>query len=43
MGSQKPEIIQKTVDWILSYTNDAKLKILDLGCVPGLYSEKIAI
>lgn len=42
LGSRKPETIRKTVDWILSNTNNEKLNILDLGCGPGLYSEILA-
>lgn len=42
LASRKPETISKTVDWILSQTNEEKLKILDLGCGPGLYSEILA-
>jgi len=42
LGSRKPGTIQKTVDWILSHTNNENLNILDLGCGPGLYSEILA-
>jgi len=42
LASRKPETIQKTVDWVLSHTKKEKLKILDLGCGPGLYSELLA-
>jgi SAM-dependent methyltransferase len=42
LASRKPETIRKTIDWILSHTNKEKLSILDLGCGPGLYSEKLA-
>lgn len=42
LASRKPETISMTVDWILSQTSKEKLSILDLGCGPGLYSEKLA-
>lgn len=42
LASRKPETINKTIDWILSNFADKKLNILDLGCGPGLYSEKFA-
>ena len=41
LASRKPETIRMTVDWILSQTAIEKLSILDLGCGPGLYSEKL--
>ncbi len=43
LGSRKMSTIQKTADWILdSQQGKSKLKILDLGCGPGLYSEIFA-
>lgn len=42
LGSRKPDTIQNTVDWILSQTREEKLRILDLGCGPGLYSTLLA-
>ena len=42
LASRKPATIEKTVEWILSRVNGAELNILDLGCGPGLYTEKLA-
>ena len=42
LGSRKPETIDKTLDWILANSENKQLNILDLGCGPGLYSEKLA-
>jgi len=42
LASRKPDTIKKTVDWILFQTNKENLKILDLGCGPGLYSALLA-
>ena len=43
LGSRKMSTIQKTANWILdSQTEKSNLKILDLGCGPGLYSEIFA-
>lgn len=43
LGSRKMSTIQKTANWILdSQKENRKLKILDLGCGPGLYSEIFA-
>lgn len=42
LASRKESTIVKTVDWILSKTNNKKLNILDLGCGPGLYTERYA-
>lgn len=42
MASRKNESIQKTIDWIFSHVKLPKLSILDLGCGPGLYTEKMA-
>ncbi len=40
LASRKKSTIEKTADWILSTQKPGKtLKILDLGCGPGLYSE----
>lgn len=42
LASRKPETINKTIHWILSSSGNKNLNILDLGCGPGLYSEKLA-
>ena len=42
LGSRKPETINRTIDWILANIGTEKLNILDLGCGPGLYTEKLA-
>lgn len=42
LGSRKMGTIDKTVEWILNSNEKKQLNILDLGCGPGLYSEKLA-
>jgi len=42
LASRRPETIAKTVKWILDAKNGKKMRILDLGCGPGLYAEKYA-
>jgi SAM-dependent methyltransferase len=41
-ASRKPESIIRTVDWILSSASSVPINILDLGCGPGLYAERLA-
>jgi len=41
-ASRMPESINSTLDFILSYCSDAPISILDLGCGPGLYLERLA-
>jgi SAM-dependent methyltransferase len=42
LTSRKKGTIDSTVEWILGNFPDGKLNILDLGCSPGLYTEKYA-
>jgi 2-polyprenyl-3-methyl-5-hydroxy-6-metoxy-1,4-benzoquinol methylase len=42
LASRKGSTITKTVEWILDKAPNKKLRILDLGCGPGLYTEKFA-
>ncbi len=46
LASRKESTITETIDWILSkaptIAPGQKLNILDLGCGPGLYTEKLA-
>ncbi len=42
LASRRTETIDSTIKWILASTEKKQLNILDLGCGPGLYSEKLA-
>ena len=43
LASRNRATIEKTIEWILNLKADEKkLEILDLGCGPGLYSERLA-
>lgn len=42
LASRKETTIASTVDWILDTVPGQPLEILDLGCGPGLYTEKMA-
>ena len=42
LASRKRESIDQTLNWILKDTGNRPLKILDLGCGPGLYTERLA-
>ena len=42
LASRKMSTIEKTVEWILQQSSNKALKILDLGCGPGLYAEILA-
>ncbi len=42
LASRKGTTISATVEWILNKVPGDKLNILDLGCGPGLYTEKLA-
>nr|WP_321352302.1 class I SAM-dependent methyltransferase [uncultured Methanoregula sp.] len=41
-ASRKRSTIEKTIQWIGTFTNTEKKSILDLGCGPGLYCELLA-
>jgi SAM-dependent methyltransferase len=42
-ASRRPEVIDRTVDWLISYLRlGAGCRVLDLGCGPGLYCERLA-
>ncbi len=42
LASRKVKTIKATVKWILKKVGKSNLKILDLGCGPGLYSQLLA-
>ncbi len=42
LASRKGSTIDLTVEWILDKAPSEKLNMLDLGCGPGLYTEKFA-
>lgn len=42
LASRKETTIEKTVEWILDKVVGDGMDILDLGCGPGLYAEKLA-
>lgn len=42
LASRKGSTISKTIEWILEKVPGESLRILDLGCGPGLYTEKLA-
>ncbi|MCP4553366.1 MAG: class I SAM-dependent methyltransferase [Bacteroidetes bacterium] len=42
LASRKKKTIESTVQWILDKAGKRSLKILDLGCGPGLYSQLLA-
>jgi 2-polyprenyl-3-methyl-5-hydroxy-6-metoxy-1,4-benzoquinol methylase len=42
LASRKKSSIELTINWILEQKSMPKLKILDLGCGPGLYAEILA-
>ena len=41
LASRKLSTIKSTVNWILDNSPKKNLKILDLGCGPGLYAEEL--
>lgn len=42
-ASRTQTSIENTIDFILQYSNKSKMDILDLGCGPGLYAEKLSL
>ncbi len=42
LASRKETTISSTIEWILNKVVGDRLNILDLGCGPGLYTEKLA-
>lgn len=42
LASRKEDTIISTVNWILEKAPYSKMNILDLGCGPGLYTERLA-
>lgn len=42
LASRKETTISSTIEWILNKVPGDRLNILDLGCGPGLYAEKLA-
>ncbi|WDP91254.1 MAG: class I SAM-dependent methyltransferase [Desulfobacter sp.] len=42
LASRKKATISDTVDWLLGQVPGENLAVLDLGCGPGLYTERIA-
>ena len=41
LASRKTPAIEQTLDFILNQVTDRPLRILDLGCGPGLYAERL--
>ena len=41
-ASRRPESIASTINWILSHSGTSPYDILDLGCGPGLYTQRLA-
>lgn len=42
LASRRMSTIESTIKWILENVEQQQLNILDLGCGPGFYSEKLA-
>lgn len=42
LASRKPQAIEITIDWISDLLPHGRMDILDLGCGPGLYAERLA-
>ena len=43
LATRKPRSVDKTLEFILRFCNRPIMEILDLGCGPGIYSEKLAL
>jgi SAM-dependent methyltransferase len=43
LATRKPQSVENTIEFILRYCDSPGKEILDLGCGPGIYSEKLAI
>jgi 2-polyprenyl-3-methyl-5-hydroxy-6-metoxy-1,4-benzoquinol methylase len=43
LATRKPLSVEKTLEFILSFCNRPNMDILDLGCGPGIYCEKLAL
>jgi SAM-dependent methyltransferase len=42
-ASRKPEVIDRTVDWLVTYLDlSPGQSVLDLGCGPGLYASRLS-
>jgi len=41
-ATRKPQSIENTLEFILKFCHRPKMQILDLGCGPGIYTEKLA-
>ena len=41
-ASRAQESINKTIEFITSFCRESPMSILDLGCGPGIYLEKLA-
>ena len=41
-ATRKPESIRKTISFITGYCKNHEIKILDLGCGPGIYTERLS-
>ena len=41
-ASRSRQSIERTLEFILSFCGDGKLNVLDLGCGPGIYLERLA-
>ena len=41
-ASRTPKSINNTIDFLLNLCNKPQMEILDLGCGPGIYTEKLA-